>query len=97
MTKLVEWSTPSEKDIVVYYEYLLKKGLIKRKPLLKNPTHLQCTHCNDTINSSYIGEYVSCKCGKIGVDQTEYYTRIIGNKGDYLVVKQEDNDNVKTL
>jgi len=90
MIKLVDWSTPSEKDLVVYYEYLLKNGLIKKKPPLKNATHLQCTHCDDTINSSYSGEYVSCKCGKIGVDQTEYYNRIIGNEGDYLVVNKEE-------
>lgn len=97
MPKLVELSTPSEKDLAVYYEYLLNKGLIKKKAQLKNPTRLQCTHCNDTINSSYSGEYVSCKCGKIGVDQTEFYTRMIGNEGDYLVVNNEDNDNAKTL
>ena len=97
MTKVVEWSTPSEKDIAACYEYLLKKGLIKKKAPLKNATYLQCTHCDDTIHSSYSGEYVSCKCGKIAVDQTEYYTRMIGNKGDYLVVNNEGNDNVKTL
>lgn len=83
--------------MAVYYEYLLKGGYIKKKPPLKNPIHLQCTHCSVIIHSSYSGEYVSCKCGVIGVDQTEFYTRIIGNEGDYLVVKQEDNDNVKTL
>ena len=98
MTKVVEWSTPSEKDIAVCYEYLLKNGLIKKKHSLKNPTHLQCTHCDDTIHSSYSGEYVSCKCGKIGIDQTEFYIRMIGNEGDYLVVnKTEGNDNDKTL
>lgn len=97
MTKLVEWSTPSEKDLAVYYEYLLKKGLIKRKPPLKNATYLQCTHCGVTIHSRYSGEYVSCKCGAIAVDQTEYYTRMIGNEGDYLVINKEDNGNAKTL
>ena len=89
MTKLVDWSIPSEKDMAVYYEYLLKGGYIKKKPPLKNATYLQCTHCDDIIHSSYSGEYVSCKCAKIGIDQTEFYTRIIGNEGDYLVVKQE--------
>lgn len=97
MIKVVEWSTPSEKDIAACYEYLLKKGFIKKKAPLKNPTHLQCTHCDVIIHSGYSGEYVSCKCSKIGVDQTEYYTRIIGNEVDYLVVNNEDNDNAKTL
>jgi hypothetical protein len=95
--KLVEWSTPAEKDLATYYEYLLKRGLLKNKAKLKNTIHLQCTHCNVIIHSSYSGEYVSCKCGKIGIDQTEFYTRMIGNKEDYLVVNNEDNDNAKTL
>ena len=97
MTKLVEWSIPDTKDIETLYSYMLKQGHIKRPKQLTNTMYLQCTHCDDMIHSSYSGEYVSCKCGKIGVDQTEYYTRMIGNEGDYLVVKQEDNDNVKTL
>ena len=40
MTKLVEWSTPSEKDIAVYYEYLLKKGFIKKPKPLENVVQL---------------------------------------------------------
>ena len=90
MTKLVEWSTPSEKDIAVYYDYLLHNGLIKKNPPLKNVTYLQCTHCSGIIHSRYSGEYVSCECGVIGVDQTEYYTRMIGNEGDYLVTNKEE-------
>lgn len=97
MTKLVEWSTPSEKDIAVYYEYLLKKGYIKKPKPLENVVQLYCNKCYDTVHSKWSGDFVGCKCGAIAVDQTEYYTRMIGNEGDYLVVKQEDNNNVKTL
>ena len=97
MKKLVEWSVPSDRDLAVYYDYLLKNGHIKKPKPLENTIYLQCTHCDDIIHSSYSGEYVSCKCGKIAVDQTEYYTRVIGNEGDYLVVNNEENDNVKTL
>lgn len=97
MTKLVEWSIPDTKDIETLYSYMLKQGHIKRPKQLTNTMYLQCTHCDDMIHSSYSGEYVSCKCGKIGVDQTEYYTRVMGNEGDYLVVNNEDNDNAKTL
>lgn len=97
MTKFIEWSVPHDKDVGFIYSILTRQGIVKNKAPLKNTIHLQCTHCNDTIHSSYSGEYVSCKCGKIGIDQTHHYTRMIGNEGDYLVVKQEDNDNVKTL
>lgn len=97
MTKLVEWSTPSEKDLGVYYDYLLKNGFIKKPKPLENVVQLYCNKCCDTVHSKWSGDYVSCKCGAIAVDQTEYYTRIIGNEGDYLVVNNEDNDNAKTL
>ena len=97
MTKPIEWSIHDTKDIETLYSYMLKQGHIKKPKQLTKTMYLQCTHCNDTIHSSYSGEYVSCKCCKIGVDQTEYYTRIIGNEEDYLVVNNEDNDNVKTL
>ena len=90
MTKLVEWSIPDTKDIEALYRYMLKQGHIKKPKQLTKTMYLQCTHCDGMIHSSYSGEYVSCKCGKIGVDQTEYYTRVIGNEGDYLVVKQEE-------
>ena len=92
----IDWDLPPLGVYEGFYKSLLNRGHIKRKGL-KNTTHLQCTHCNVIIHSSYSGEYVSCKCGKIGIDQTEFYIRMIGNEGDYLVVKQEDNDNVKTL
>lgn len=97
MTKVVEWYTPSEKDLAVYYEYLLKKGFIKKPKPLENVVQLYCNKCCDTVHSKWSGDYVSCKCGAIGVDQTHHYTRIIGNEGDYLVVNNEDNDNAKTL
>ncbi len=97
MTKPVEWFIPDPKHTEAIMNYMLKQGHIKKPKQLTKTMYLQCTHCDDMIHSSYSGEYVSCKCGKIGVDQTEYYTRMIGNEGDYLVVKQEDNDNAKTL
>jgi hypothetical protein len=34
------------------------------------------------------GSYIPCKCGEIAIDQTEYYTRIIGNKKDWKIVKE---------
>lgn len=97
MTKPIEWFLPDHKHTEVIMNYMLKQGHIKKPKQLTKTMYLQCTHCSARIHSSYSGEYVSCKCGKIGVDQTEYYTRIIGSEGDYLVVNNEDKDNVKTL
>ena len=90
MIKSTDWFVPDTKHTEAIMNYMLKQGHIKKPKHLTNTIHLQCTHCNDIIHSSYSGEYVSCKCGKIGVDQTEFYTRMIGNEGDYLVVNNEE-------
>jgi len=97
MTKLVEWSVPDSKHTEAIMSYMLRQGHIKKPKPLENVVQLYCNKCCDTIWSRYSGEYVSCKCGAIAVDQTEFYTRMIGNEGDYLVVNKEGNDNVKTL
>lgn len=49
-----------------------------------NPTPVTCKKCGDTIKSRYEGEFVTCKCGAISVDQTRYYTRGIGNMEDFV-------------
>lgn len=38
----------------------------------------ECPHCHDIIYSRYDGEYRTCKCGALAVDQTPYYERWIG-------------------
>ncbi|MBS3063810.1 MAG: hypothetical protein J4203_08180 [Candidatus Diapherotrites archaeon] len=50
-------------------------------------TKLKCTHCKQVIEGDLRGTFSPCKCGKIAVDQTEHYTRIIGNDGDYKILK----------
>ena len=47
----------------------------------------ECAWCHDKIFSKYQGEFTTCKCGKISVDSTRFYTRFIGNPGDFV-----DND-----
>jgi len=54
-----------------------------------NPTEVECRKCGDRIKSSYPGEFVTCKCGAIAVDQTEYYTRYIGEYEDFMKVFDE--------
>ena len=43
------------------------------------PHEYECPECKDRIHSSYSGEFVTCKCGSSSVDETYYYTRLIGN------------------
>ena len=49
---------------------------------------IKCLKCKQIIEGDLKGSYIGCKCGKIAVDQTEQYTRIIGNKKDWKVVKK---------
>jgi hypothetical protein len=48
---------------------------------------VECNKCGDKIHSKYPGQFVSCKCGAISVDQTQYYARYIGDPKDF---KQEE-------
>lgn len=56
-----------------------------------NPPTRTCNKCGDTIKSSYPGEFVSCKCGAISVDQTEHYSRYIGDPQDFKHITDEQN------
>lgn len=49
----------------------------------------KCARCSDIIFSRYDGEYVSCKCGAIAVDQTPYYERHIGDFNSFVKVDEE--------
>lgn len=46
---------------------------------------VECKKCGDTIWSRYQGEFRQCKCGAIAIDQTQHYTRYIGEKDDFLL------------
>ena len=51
------------------------------------PKPTQCRNCKDIIWSTYEGEFRSCKCGAISVDQTRHYSRYLGNPDDFIEVK----------
>ena len=58
-----------------------------------NPTPVTCRLCEDTIKSRYSGEFVTCKCGAISVDQTAYYSRYIGNPQDFISPEETIDNN----
>lgn len=51
-------------------------------------TKIKCTHCGDIIESDGKGKFVQCSCGKIYIDETEYYCRIGGGKGDFTMIRE---------
>ena len=50
---------------------------------------VKCKLCDDTIWSTYDGEFIRCKCGAIFCDQTPYYSRYGGNRGDMVFLPTE--------
>lgn len=50
-------------------------------------TKYKTTCCQDVIYSKYSGQYVSCKCCKVSIDQTPHYQRVIG---DYSLLEEYD-------
>ena len=89
MNKTIDWLLPDEKDLAVYYGYLLKQGFIKKPKPLEDVVKLYCIICGDTIHSKWSGDCVSCKCGQAAIDQTHEYTRLIGNECDYEIIQEE--------
>ena len=54
----------------------------------KGETYYKCTHCGDEIYWNTHKSLTFCKCKKIAIDGCEYYVRINGNKGDFVVIEK---------
>lgn len=50
---------------------------------------IRCRICGDVIEGDKKGTFINCKCGRIAIDETEYYVRIIGDMADMSII--EDN------
>jgi hypothetical protein len=57
-----------------------------------DPLHVECNLCHDVIFSKYQGQFTTCKCGAISVDQTAYYSRYIGDYKNFIFKESDDND-----
>ncbi len=51
-----------------------------------NPAIYQCRECFDMIWSEHPGQFVTCDCGSISVDQTRSYGRFIGDQSNFWFV-----------
>lgn len=50
---------------------------------------LQCLVCDDEVFSRFSGEYKSCQCGAIAIDQTPYYYRIVGDHDTFMAYEKK--------
>jgi len=48
---------------------------------------IQCKKCGDIIKGDKRGTFIRCSCKSIAIDETKWYTRLIGNTEDYEEVK----------
>ncbi len=48
---------------------------------------LRCKKCGDIIEGDKRGTFIECKCRSIAIDETKWYTRLIGNTEDYEEIK----------
>ncbi len=48
---------------------------------------IKCLKCRDIIQGDKKGTLIRCSCEKVAIDETGYYTRIIGNLGFFSSVK----------
>lgn len=57
---------------------------------IPNPRKIICLLCRDVIYSKHYGQFVSCKCAQLAIDESMYYCRILGNEENYEEVEIEE-------
>ena len=59
---------------------------------------IQCTHCNDIIESTHVHDFKYCSCKKVAVDGgKEYLRRLYHTMTDYLELSKWENNEEKSL
>ena len=57
---------------------------------------IKCKKCGDIIEGDKRGTFIQCSCKAIAIDETKWYTRLIGEPEDYEEVKEEEDKNGKS-
>lgn len=53
----------------------------------------KCKSCDTIVESSGVGHFVLCRCGKIGVEGgQEHFRAMFHNQDDFLIVDDEGNE-----
>lgn len=68
---------------------LIDDGVKELGPIYDHTT-IKCLKCNDEITGDNKGTYITCSCKALAIDETPYYTRIIGNEGDFEIITRGD-------
>ena len=55
---------------------------------------IRCKNCDTIIEGDGKGTYILCKCKACAIDETRYYWRIIANKENFEVIKDDKEGNI---
>ena len=69
---------------------MMKKNDVSGKNLQRRiRMKLRCKLCGDIIEGDKKGTFITCKCGKLAIDETPYYCRLnFQKKEDFEIIKE---------
>jgi len=50
---------------------------------------IKCKKCGDIIEGDRKGTLFWCSCESVGIDETIWYTRLLGDENDYEIVEEK--------
>ena len=70
-----------------------EKRMYPTKKIIRN--RVQCSKCNDIIESRHCHDFKSCSCGAVAVDGgKDYLRRVFSGKNPYIELSEEEELNV---
>lgn len=51
---------------------------------------IRCKKCGDILTGNKMGALFCCSCHSVGIDETKWYTRLLGDKNDYEIIEEND-------
>ena len=54
-----------------------------------NEMKIKCKKCGDIIEGDRKGTLFWCSCESVGIDETIWYTRLLGDENDYEIVEEK--------
>jgi len=83
--------TPREQEDITELNSKVKDWIAKTRTKMRS--RAKCKACQTIIESTEIGQYVLCKCGKIGVEGgEELFRAMFHSQDDFLIVDDEGNE-----
>lgn len=56
----------------------------------------ECLKCHDRIFSRWPGEFVTCRCGAVSVDQSPRLSRYLGDRENFVLIEPQERKGTTT-